>query len=323
MIGVMFQVEIKSEIKEDISFLIKVNNHSWNYICECGEARALTLKEIQKTKAIFISHTHIDHFINFDTILRHQIGTQRRIVICGPSGIAKQVQSKIKAYTWNLIEAGDLVYEIREIESPNAVRVYELESPGWVLKELEAIHTNTVFEEAVFRVSFIILDHKIPTIAYKFEGNDVINIDLKQSAYQGGKWVRDLKNAFENGKEDELIFIEDKSYRAKDLFHLLHCTQGDSVGIIMDHAASPANHAKIINHFSDCNKVFIESFYKEIDKDLAVQNFHSYSTMSGMVMKKANVAEAIPVHFSRKYNEDEIAELIQEFEDGMKADILK
>ena len=111
----MILPELKSKIGEDISILVRLDNHTPSYICECGDASELTLKECQNTEGIFISHTHIDHFINFDQILRHQIGIQKRIIICGPIGIIDQVQSKIKGYSWNLIEAGAITYEIREI----------------------------------------------------------------------------------------------------------------------------------------------------------------------------------------------------------------
>ena len=60
----MFFSEVKSRADEDISILIRLANHPWTYICECGDASDLTIKEIRNCKAVFISHTHIDHFIN-------------------------------------------------------------------------------------------------------------------------------------------------------------------------------------------------------------------------------------------------------------------
>jgi len=77
----MFLPEVKSKFNEDISILIKLDNYSSNFICECGDASDLTVKECQNTEAIFVSHTHIDHFINFDFILRHQIGIGRRKMV--------------------------------------------------------------------------------------------------------------------------------------------------------------------------------------------------------------------------------------------------
>lgn len=309
----MFQSIIKSQPNEDISILIQPDNHPWNYLCECGDASGLTVKEIQNTKAIFISHTHIDHFVNFDAVIRHQIGIERRIVVCGPAGIANQIKSRLHSYTWNLIQKGSITYEIREVLD-NEVNVFELEPPFWELKQLEPLPEGIIFEEKDFFVTSVILDHKIPVLAYKFEERDTLKIDIGKSGFRGGRWVKKLKSAYENGLENHSIEIEGKEFAAKELFHLLHIKKGDSVGIIMDHAASETNHAKISGHFGSCQTVYIECFYKEEDKNLAQLNSHSYSSMSGKVMAESRVERAVPVHFSRKYKEPQIKELILEFE---------
>uniref|UniRef100_UPI0025DD97C2 MBL fold metallo-hydrolase n=1 Tax=uncultured Chryseobacterium sp. TaxID=259322 RepID=UPI0025DD97C2 len=113
----MLQAEIKSLFKEDISILIKIPNSSKHYLCDCGEASLLTVKEVQSVSAVFISHTHIDHFSNFDGIFRHQIGSGEKVVICGPKNIHQQIESRLKSYTWNLIDENAIEYEIREIVS--------------------------------------------------------------------------------------------------------------------------------------------------------------------------------------------------------------
>ncbi len=314
----MFKSEVKSEIGEDISILIKLDNHPWNYLCECGDASKLTVKDIQNSNAVFISHTHIDHFANFDSVFRHQIGIQRRVVICGPKGIAEQVRNRIKSYTWNLIKKGSIIYEIRELISEEKVIIYELEPPLWDLKKINETQGNVIFKDKSFEVSAVLLNHKIPTLAYKFKENDTTKIDIQASGFKGGKWVKELKETFDKQDTEAIISIEAKDYKSESLFHLLHIQKGDSVGVIMDHAANEENHSKIKNHFFECQKVFIESFYKAEDKESAITNYHSYSTMSAKVMREAKVVEAIPVHFSRKYKEDEILEIKREFDLELK-----
>lgn len=309
----MFTATVKSRIGEDIAIMVRPDNHPWNYLCECGDAMDITVKEFQNANAIFISHTHIDHFVNFDSVIRHQLGIQRRIVICGPEGIAQQVQSKIKSYTWNLIQEGAISYEIRELISENEIVVYEVEPPVWELKMLKTISGNTIFEEKGFFVSAILLDHKIPTLAYKFQEYDTVKIDIQGSGFKGGKWVKELKDAFEQNDGKKIIQVEDKEFEANELFQWLHVQKGDTVGVIMDHAANEANHSKIKAHFAKARQVFIESFYKDEDKELASANFHSYASMSGKIMKESEIQEPIPVHFSRKYKEEDIAQLTGEF----------
>lgn len=310
----MFTTILKSQPKEDICLLFQVANHAWNYICECGEASDLSVKDCQNTNAIFISHTHIDHFINFDQILRHQIGIQRRVVICGPAGIAKQVQARIIGYTWNLIEKGAIIYEIREIISAQEIHIFKVEPPIWELKQIGTFDHNTVFENDKFQTNFTILDHKTPSIAYRFKAHDTINMNIQKSGFKGGKWVRELKEAFEKDDKEVLIEIENQEYPAGDLFHLLEQNAGETFGIIMDHAANSDNHLKIKKLFQNCDKVYIESFYKAEDKDFAEANFHSYSSQSAKIMREAGVKEAIPVHFSRRYEAEDLSVLLAEFE---------
>lgn len=308
----MFNAEVKSERNEDICILIKVDNHTYNYICECGEAKSLGVKECQNTKALFISHTHIDHFVNFDTILRHQIGIQRMVTIVGPKGIINQVQNRIKSYCWNLIEEGAIEYEIREIETQDKFRIAKIRPPLWEVEEEKFISSDQVFIEKDFNVEFEILDHKTDSISYLFKANDKVKIELPQGV-KGGKWVADLKKAYERGELENLIVIDKQEVKSKDLFHLIKIKKGTTLGVVMDHAANESNHNSIIKRFQNCDKVFIESFYTDDDVELAKKNYHSYASESGKVMKRAKVKEAIPVHFSRKYEESEIEELIVQF----------
>lgn len=313
----MFIPEVKSRIDEDISILIKLDNYSSNLICECGDASELTVKDCQNTEVIFISHTHIDHFINFDFILRHQIGIGKRVVICGPEGITQQVQSKIKGYQWNLIEDGAIIYEIREIKSNREIVRSELKPPQWNVTRLEE-NCEHLYSTKRFDVDFTILDHKTASIAYLFRERDSIKIDIAKSEFRGGSWVRELKTAYAEQAPSTKIEIEGKAYLAEELFSLLEIKKGDSLGVIMDHAATAINHEKIKALFLECNTVFIESFYKLEDKEFAVANYHSYSTESARIMKECKVKSAIPVHFSRKYKEEEVHVLLEEFNSALK-----
>ncbi len=309
----MFTAEIKSKANEDICILIKVENHSYNYICECGEAKDLSVKECQNTNAIFISHTHIDHFVNFDTILRHQIGIQRKVVIVGPMGIIDQVQHRIKSYNWNLIEEGSITYEVREIQSLNQFRTITLEPPLWEKQNEQTINNSPIFVKKNFKVEYEILDHKTDSIAYLFKGNNKTKIKLT-SEMKGGKWAGDLIRAYNTKSNNQIINYEGGNVKAKELYHLINIEKGKSLGLIMDHAANDSNHNLILRKFEACDKVLIECFYKNEDKELAIKNAHSYAAKSGEIMKRCKVKQAIPVHFSRKYKEDEIEELVKQFE---------
>ncbi len=309
----MFRARIKSKFEEDISLLISLDNHRWQYICDCGQASTYNVKEYQNTRAIFISHTHIDHFIGWDEIMRHQIGSKKRVSICGPKGIARQIQAKLLAYTWNLIEPQSIQYEIREILDGQQVNVYELNTGNWDLVKVESFQSNIVYQDLDFEVRYTILDHKTASIAYRFNEKDRIKIDLSDQRIKGGKWVARLKEAFALNDPEVEIEIDQKMYKAGDWFHLLSVKKGHSLGVIMDHAAHEENHKKIKALFSNCDQVYIESFFNEADKEMAQLHYHSYSRLSAEIMRAAKVKKAIPIHFSKKYKEEDIKALQEEF----------
>lgn len=303
----MIQAEIKSLLREDISILIKIANTGKHYLCDCGEASQLTVKEIQLVSAVFISHTHIDHFSNFDGIFRHQIGSGERVVMCGPKNIHHQIEARLKSYTWNLIDEKAIEYEIREIISLEEINVYILRPPHW---NLELIKTQKfLFEDDQVKVEFTILDHKTDSIAYLFKEKDSVTFHEEASGFRKGKWISELKTAFENKDEDKEIEIEGTVYKASDLFHLLTRNQGYRLGVIMDHAADQANYEKIKAVFSEVDLVYVESFYKDSDQEFAKLNYHSFASASGKIMKDCQVKEAVPIHFSRRYTETDVIEI--------------
>lgn len=303
----MLQAEIKSLLKEDISILIKVANSGKHYLCDCGEASLLTVKEIQTVSAVFISHTHIDHFANFDGIFRHQIGSGEKVVICGPNNIHHQVEARLKSYTWNLIDEKAIEYEIREIVSKEEINVYTIRPPHW---NLELVKTqNFLFEDEYVNVDFAILDHKTDSIAYLFKEKDTVTFHENASDFKKGKWISELKTAFENNDSEKEIEIENTIYKASELFHLLSRNEGYKLGVIMDHAVDEINYQKIKSVFINADLVYIETFYKDTDQEFAKINYHSFASASGKIMNDCKVKQAIPIHFSRRYTEDDQQEI--------------
>ncbi|WP_294302915.1 peptidase [uncultured Chryseobacterium sp.] len=307
----MLQAEIKSLFKEDISILIKVPNSAKHYLCDCGEASLLTVKEVQSVSAVFISHTHIDHFSNFDGIFRHQIGSGEKVVICGPENIQQQIEARLKSYTWNLIDENAIEYEIREIVSEKEINVYKIRPPKWNVEFVKS--QDFLFEDEYVKVDFAILDHKTDSIAYLFKEKDSVSFNENGSEFKKGKWISELKAAFERSENDKEIEIEGTVYKASDLFHLLTRNEGYKLGIIMDHAAEKGNYEKIKTVFGNADLVYIETFYKDEDQEFAKLNYHSYASASGKIMKDCGVKKAVPVHFSRRYMEIDRLEIESAF----------
>lgn len=304
----MITATFKNLVNEDICLQLNFENHKWNYLCDCGYASQLSVKDCRDTNALFISHTHIDHFINFDHILRHQLGLGRKIVICGPAGLAQNVQNKIKGFTWNLLVADNpenTSYEIREIHDNQQIKVFHLKAPKWELEVVESYESQVVYETEAFQVRYTTLNHGIDTIAYLFEEPTKIKMNLKDSPYKGGKWVGELKTAYEQAQPEIAVNVHGTEVLAKDLFQYIEPVAGYKLGYIMDHLGDKANHERIIELFAEADEVYIEAYYAAADLELALKNNHSTAQLSGQVARLARIKKVVPAHFSRRYSDGE------------------
>lgn len=70
---------------------------------DLGELGGLTPKDILKVSHIFVTHTHMDHFIGFDRVLRICLGREKKLHLFGPADFFSQIEGKLRGYTWNLV----------------------------------------------------------------------------------------------------------------------------------------------------------------------------------------------------------------------------
>src|SRR5690606_24994441 len=89
---------------------------------DLGALDGLSNRELLRVRMALVSHTHIDHFIGFDRLLRVNIPHGRMIEICGPPGIIRNVKGKLDGYLWNLLEPDQLRFTVHEIDREGGVR---------------------------------------------------------------------------------------------------------------------------------------------------------------------------------------------------------
>src|SRR3982751_4096719 len=105
---------------------------------DLGQLERLSVREILKISDVFVSHTHIDHFIGFDHLLRCSLNRENVLRLFGPKGFIANVQGKLAGYTWNLIK-----------DYPLALAVHELDGPTIRKVEFHAAHEFAIEAEEV------------------------------------------------------------------------------------------------------------------------------------------------------------------------------
>ena len=296
----------------DISLLMQVQNHPDVYLIDCGALQSYSVRQLQRVRAVFVTHTHVDHWIDFDTLLRHQVQHNIEVVICGPVGITDHVRAKLQAYNWNLLDEQAATYRVREIVTCDHVLESRLEPPRYQPSPVATADT-VIYEDDAIRADCVLLDHHIPSVAYRFTTPDRIRLHLDRGDLPGGPWAGALKEAYLAGEGARTLLIDGRSVRADTLFHLIEREPGTRVGVILDHAIHPDNRHRIRQHFTGADAVYIESYFLERDRELALQKAHSTAVASARTLSGIGITKAVPIHHSRKYSDAEIAALEQEF----------
>ena len=80
---------------------------------DLGDISALSNAELLKVSHVFVSHTHIDHFIGFDRLLRAVFGREKTLTLFGPENFIKNDSIKFNqekySFLLKLFDKADII----------------------------------------------------------------------------------------------------------------------------------------------------------------------------------------------------------------------
>lgn len=288
---------------------------------DLGDIAVLPPRKIHRLEHVFVSHTHIDHFIGFDQMLRILVGREKTIQLHGPSGIIAQVAHKLSAYCWNLVGsyACDLVFRVREIHSLDESRIAQFRlKTGFRREESgeEKIADGVICREPSFRVAAAILEHgDIPCLAFAIEEAAHVNVwknKLEEQALAVGPWLKELKRAVIEGKPDDhpirmaVKGSEEQSVKPLgELKELVTVTAGQKIAYVTDAADTCSNRQALAELISGADLLFIEAAFAQDDEDLARERGHLTTRAAGEIARAAGVRRVEAFHFSPRYEREE------------------
>lgn len=287
---------------------------------DLGDITALPSRKIHRIEHVFVSHTHIDHFIGFDLLLRVLVGREKVVRLFGPSGFIDRVRHKLQAYQWNLVDrfSCDLVFVVTEVEASSASRrmrfrlkngfADELLEPGVPIEG--AIHS-----EPSFHVTAAVVEHRMPCLAFALQEKAHVNIWKSRLAERGlpvGPWLRELKRAVIEGLPDDHMIdisqpepLPDVTMPLGALRSVLTITPGQKIGYVTDAADTPSNRRAIVDLVHGADLLFIEAAFAAADTALATERAHLTTRAAGEIARAAGVRRVEPFHFSPRYEGEE------------------
>jgi len=305
------------------------------FLFDIGDIAALAPRDILKITHCFVSHTHMDHFIGFDHLLRIMLGREKALYLYGPEGFHNNVAGKLAGYTWNLVENYDspvtLVvseltphgidtrrYACNEGFRPVPVSYTPWEMPwGSPCSNGKSDPENNpaprvIASENHFRVEAALLDHG--TACLGFAVNEPFHVNIRREMLEAmdlepGRWLFDFKRMIlENHSNETLVYAARKSngmqveYTLGELAdRLVKIGRGGKIAYITDVAAASGNVERIAALAKDCDHLFIESMFLESDRHLAERKNHLTALQAGRIAAAAGASRSTLFHFSPRY----------------------
>ena len=306
--------------KGDPALYVDIIGKKRAFLFDCGEIN-INNSLIKRIDSIFISHTHMDHFIGFDKIIRVSLPDEKEFNIYGPKGIIANVEGKLSGYTWNILDQVMLNIKVYEIEKNSIQEAFFKCKDGYKLKKGNKlkIENHLIYDDETLSVSFRELDHKTVSLAYSIHEKNSYNVNkekLEEMKLNPGPWLGDLKHHVLNDyDENTIITIGENKYALNFLKkELLIQKKGSKITYITDAVYSKANITKIIELGYNSNLFACETFFSVKDKERAESTFHLTTEEAVKLFFATESLNFLPFHISKRYRDAEkIMEEIKEF----------
>lgn len=286
-------------------------------IFDLGDIYSLSTKDILKISHVFITHTHMDHMVGFDRLLRMFLGREKTLYLYGPEGFLGNIEGKLAGYSWNLVKH----YKNRFCLHATEVTPELLKTKRYLCQEgflsgqdaEEKPFNSILLGESSLSVSVVILDHRIPCLGFSIKERFHVNIikdALIDLGLEVGPWLKVFKDALFTGEDPNSEFEvrcgrEDSKknrFRLGELANrIAMITPGQKVTYIADAVYNGQNADRIVEFAIESDHLFIEAAFLDEDVEIAGTKYHLTAKQAGEIAGKAGAKRFTLFHYSPRY----------------------
>ncbi len=284
---------------------------------DMGELGELRPAKLLKISHAFVTHTHIDHFIGFDTLLRLMLRREKALKIFGPEGFLSNIRGKLAGYTWNLSTDYPFAIEATEVLPDRILRQHfscgAHFSPG---EEREEKFNGILEDQDQLQIQAVHLDHLIPSLAFALKERFHINVHREKLTQMGlamGPWIREMKQAIWRGEGGDTHLRVPFAGRGRKqgadlplerLKEAVTITPGQKIAYVADCRFMEKNIHRIIQLAEDSDIFFCEAAFLDRDRERAEERAHLTARQAGALARMARVKKLQIFHFSPKYEKE-------------------
>ena len=302
---------------DDPGLYIPISFSTRSLLMDLGDIRTLPPKDILKITHVFVTHTHMDHFSGFDRLLRLFLGRDKQLFIFGPEGFLNNIEGKLSGYTWNLVKHYQNQFAIFAHEIlPDRIMANQYICRHGFTPAGKPVHlpfNKLIVKEPAFTVTFEILDHGIPCLAYVVKEHFHINVKkniIEKMNLPVGPWIGELKRRlYRDPDANDVITVpghpsgtSGRTFRIKELAQeITTVTPGQKIAYVTDIGYTEQNRRSIVNAAKDVDHLYIEAAFMEKHKAIAGAKYHLTARQAGKIAAMARAKQFSLFHFSPRY----------------------
>lgn len=317
----LFETRLVNDQLGDPGLYVDLRDERRALLFDLGDIAVLPPRKLLRVSHVFVSHTHMDHFVGFDQMLRVVLGRKKGLTLIGGPGFVAQVEHKLRAYTWNVVHryAVELVLDVREIDTDGRGRRARFSSRTGFAHEPAASFEcagDVLHDEALFRVRGRFVDHEMPCLAFVVEEKSRPRVAKDRLAALGvatGPWLRELKLAILAGASADTpvrlrwrdrLGEHEMSRSVGELSEIiLDNAPGQRIGYVTDMRFTEANRRTLAPLIAGVDQLFIESVFLDADHAHAQRKNHLTAGQAGRIAREVGARAVVPFHFSPRYGE--------------------
>jgi ribonuclease Z len=281
-------------------------------LLDMGDLHHVANRKLLRIERAVVTHTHMDHFVGFDHLLRLTLGREKELVVTGPAGFLDRVRGKVEAYTWNLIEDYPVRLKAEEIDG-EIIRSELYTGPGRMEPEPlpDRPFHGVVHGERLYTMHVAVLDHGIPVLAVALRETEHISVNKDRVLKMGlvpGEWLRDLKQAVrrcEVGEQEIRATTEDGGdrvfTRAELTEEIILRSPGQRLAYVTDIGLTPENVDAVVGLTRESDLLVCEAAFLHEDRALAEQRCHLTARQAGELARAAGAKRLALFHLSPRY----------------------
>lgn len=302
---------------DDPALFVSFRYQNRALLFDLGDIASLPARDILKITHIFVTHTHMDHFVGFDRLLRIFLGRNKDLFLWGPQGFLSHLEGKLAGYCWNLVENYENRFSLQAVElHPDRaiVQSYQCRNAFAADGNVREMPFNGIaLGEPALTVNAVHLDHGTPVLGFALRERFHINImkgRLLSLELAPGPWLNRFKTMLYRGTDPRTpVDIPSATNPGSTLTFPLgelkssiaRISPGQSIAYIADAAGTRENFKSICTLAGGVEHLFIEAAFSQTHHDIAMRKRHLTARQAGEIARFCKVKRYSVFHHSPRY----------------------